>query len=729
MSKTIATLAIRGANEIVAKAQENLTDFIDSKGKDFNVSFPDTNYYLPFAYAMLGIKAQKTGDLLNIMDYAKSLLSAEPTDKAWLPYLGPALDAGMAALFAEEIIEVLKYARGENPCFDIWAGFTPDTVLREQGIKLVDGRMSGFAAIVGAASTSGEAVKIIRKLQERRILVFMVGSSNGKNIAEQLKEENVQMGLDTFLIPYGKDISSTIYALNFAVRAAMTFGGITPKGLKEAKEILLYNRNRVNAFVLALGPADAQKAATAAGAINFGFPVIADTDIDQILVTGICKYEHVVSPVPSEKIVEKGIEVRGIKVSIDKPDIPVPYGPAFEGERVRREQTSFEIGGKASKAFEYLKMKKLEEVENGKIEVIGPDLDGFGNKKEIPMALIIYVAGRKMQHDFEPVLERRIHTSLSEAMGVMHIGQRNMNWIRISDAAVKAGFKLRHLGVIMHSILLRDFPSIVDKVQVKIYTKEEDMLKLLPEALKAFDERDARIANMTDENVDVFYSCKLCQSFAPNHICVISPERLGLCGAYNWLDGKAASEINPTGGNEPIKKGSAKDNDKGEWQNINEYVYNTSNKTLSRFSLYSIMDSPTTSCGCFECIVALIPEANGVMIVDRNFSGMTPCGMKFTTLAGSVGGGEQTPGFLGVGRLYITSKKFISAEGGLKRIVWMPKELKESIAERLKKRAEEIGDPDFINKVADETIATTVDELLPYLEKVKHPALTMKPMM
>ncbi len=731
MSKVIAGFAISGARKVVNLAESDLNLFIKEKGLDALVAFPDTNYYLPFAYAMLALKAQKASDLVQIINFAKTLLHDDPTDSCYTPYLGPALDSGMATLFAAEIIEALKYARGNNPATGLWSGFTPDGVLREQGIRLVDGRMSGFAAIVGAAPTSKDAVKIIRKLQERRILVFMSGESNGVNIAEQLEAENIKMGLDSFLIPYGKDLTSTIYAINFAVRAAMTFGGITPKGPKEAHDILLYNKNRVNAFVLALGPVDDLKASVAAGAINFGFPVIADTDIDQILVTGVCKYEHVVSPVSVDKIVEKGIEVRGIKVTIDKPDVPVPYGPAFEGERVRKEETCIEMGGKASKAFEYVRMRKLEEVENGKIEVIGPEISeaDCANKKALPFALVIDVAGRKMQSDFEPVLERRIHTSLSEAMGVMHIGQRDMNWIRISKDAVKAGFKLRHLGVIMHSILLKDFPSIVDKVQVTIYTKEEDILKRLPEALKAFDERDARIAHMTDESVDVYYSCKLCQSFAPNHICIISPERLGLCGAYNWLDGKAASEINPTGGNEPVKKGKTIDEKKGEWETINEYMYNKSNKTTSRMSLYSIMDAPTTSCGCFECIVALIPEANGVMIVDRNFNGMTPCGMKFTTLAGSVGGGEQVPGFLGVGRLYITSKKFISAEGGLKRIVWMPKELKESLAGKLKKRCEEIGDPDFINKIADETVATTVDELLPYLEKVNHPALTMESIM
>lgn len=729
MSKIIATRAIRGAHKIVDRAKNELAKAVEAKGKDFPVSFPDTNYSLPFAYAMLGIKAARIGDLIEIVDYAKSLLPPVPSENVWLPYLGPTLDAGMATLFSEEVIEVLKYALGPSPSQDYWVGFTNDAILREQGIKLVDGRMPGFAAIVGSTPTNEEAVRIIRELQERRILVFMSASANGKCIAEQLAEENVQMGWDTFLVPHGKDISATVYALNVAVRAAIMFGGITPKGIKEAKDILLYNKNRVHAFVLALGEVDDEKHANAAGAINFGFPAIADTDIDQILPTGICKYEHVVSPVSRDKMVQKAIEVRGLKITTEKIDIPVPHGPAFEGERVRKEQTGAEIGGKFSKAFEYLRMRKLEEVENGKIEVIGPEIDKFEDGAAVPFAMIIDVAGRKMQSDFESVLERRIHSYLSEAMGVMHTGQRNMIWTRVSKEARKAGLKFKHFGVIMHSKLLHDFPSIVDKVSVTIYTKEEDVLRLLPEALKAFDERDERLSGLTDESVDIFYSCKLCQSYAPNHVCIISPERLGLCGAYNWLDGKAASEINPTGGNEPVSKGACLSEERGEWNGINEYVYSKSNKAVSRFSLYSMIDAPTTSCGCFECIVAIIPEANGVMIVNRGFSGMTPSGMKFATLAGSVGGGEQMPGFIGVGRLYITSKKFIPSEGGFKRIVWMTKELKDALSDKLKKCAKEAGEPDFVDKIADETIATTTEELLPFLEKVKHPALLMPAMM
>jgi acetyl-CoA synthase len=264
---------------------------------------------------------------------------------------------------------------------------------------------------------------------------------------------------------------------------------------------------------------------------------------------------------------------------------------------------------------------------------------------------------------------------------------------------------------------------------VKIYTKEEDIKKLLVAAKKVYDERDERISGMLDESVDTFYSCTLCQSFAPNHICVITPERLGLCGAYSWLDGKAAYEINPTGPNRPIAKGETLEKRLGQWKNINDFVYQNSNKSIEKVSMYSIMDAPQSSCGCFECIVAIVPEANGVMIVNRDYTGMTPSGMTFTTLAGSVGGGVQTPGFLGVGKLYLVSKKFIFAEGGIKRLVWMPKGLKEELGVKLTRYIQESGESGLLEKIADETSVTTSEELLDFLQKVKHPALEMEPMM
>jgi acetyl-CoA synthase len=726
MSKVVATAVIRGAHEVFKQAKDYLDKAVKEKGPEQKIGFPETAFYLPMANALLGAKVETLKDALPILEHAKSLLPEVPSEKVWLPYLGDALNAGMSTLFCEEIIVALRYLYAEEPQKDC-NGFFSDTIMRQLGIQLVDGRMPGFAAILGAAEDNKTAVEIVRQLQERNILAFVGSNVNGRSIIDQLLEENVQMGWDNYIVPYGRDTISGIYPLNWAIRSALTFGGIKPG---QAQKCLLYTKERVFAFGLVLGALDDIKYATGAGAINMGFPIIADTDIPEIKPSGITTYEALVKELDHKKIVPRCIEVRGVKVKVASIPIPVSYAAAFEGERVRKEQLYVEFGGKASNAFEFLTTKKMDETEDGKIALTGPDIDQLPKgSKSLPLAIIVEVAGRKMQKDFEPILERQIHRFINYAMGLMHVGQREMNWIRISKDAFDKGFRLKHIGVILHAMLHQEYSAIVDKVQVKLYTKEEDINKLLAGAKQVFDERDERLSGMTDESVDTFYSCLLCQSFAPNHVCIVTPERLGLCGAYSWLDAKAAHEITPTGANQPIPTGAALDKRLGQWQNVNDFVYNKSNKSMEKVSMYSLMDSPQSSCGCFECIVAIIPEAGGVMVVHRDYSGMTPCGMSFTTLAGSVGGGVQTPGFLGVGKLYITSKKFISAEGGLKRLVWMPKELKELLADRLKKRAQEIGVPDLLDKIADEGVATTSEELLLFLQKVNHPALSLDPLM
>jgi len=904
MSRYIATRAIRGANGIVAEADALLEKAIAEKGADCEVAFPNTAYYLPVIYGMLGAEVTTLGDLVPVLEHARNLLHPVPDEKLWTPYLGETLDCGMATLLAEEAIEGIRFAYGEQP--EPYPGFVlaggisftspefegeagdgrlngpiDDIQLRSWGIQLVDGRMPGFAAIVGAARTNEAAVSIVRELQRRNILVFLSGNVNGRSIIDQLYEEGVEMGYDTYIVPFGRDTISAIYALGFATRSALTFGGM--KG-GQWREILLYNKFRVFAFVLALGEVDDLKYATAAGAISYGFPTIADTVIPQILPTGVTRYEHVISMPWNEieaeddeeraaKLVQRAIEVRGVKVKITEVPVPVPYGSAFEGEVVRRADMRIEFGGKYSRAWEYLAMRPMDEVEDGKIEVIGPDFENVEVGGAMDLGILVEVAGRKMQEDFEPVLERQIHYFINGASGIQHIGQRDIAWIRISKTAADKGFNLKHFGDILYARFHADFGAIVDKVQVKIITDPEPYAEWLEKAREAYDFRNRRLADLTDEAVDTFYSCILCQSFAPNHVCVVSPQRLGLCGAYNWLDCKASYEINPTGPNQPILKEQCLDPEKGYFTGVNEYARMASHGTVEEVSMYSIMENPMTAClvapteviiggrlvrigdfvdehinerflfdaaltmdkggqviydrivgmhknpaperlirvitrsgnellltgnhriavdkaqgrvwvradqmrvgdkvyslkgldtvveveeaenkgeynhvynltlldihsyiangihvkncGCFECIVMVIPEANGVMVVSREDPSMTPAGMTFSTLAGMAGGGLQTPGIMGVGKYYLTSPKFISADGGFKRVVWMSSFLKQTMAEELKAVCEQEGDPELLDKIADETICTDVEGLLPFLEEKGHPALTMPPL-
>lgn len=723
---TVAGLMVKGARKVISEARGSLTSLTKSKGVDYKLAFPETAFYLPLANALLGLETKTLGEAAKILSTAGGLVIKEtPTEDNWPTFLQDALNAGVAAILSEEVICALRYVEGKEPQADC-PGFFSDTLLRSLGIQLVDGRISGIAVVLGKAPDAKTAVDIVRDLQKRNILTLVGGSVDGVSIVDQLKEGVLAMGLESYVVPLGRDTISTVYALNFAIRACLTFGGIKAGNTKACVD---YVRERVPAFVLLLGGVDEVKAATGAGALAAGVPIITDLDLPEVRVKGVCAHEEcLVSEPDYKKIVQRAIEARGIKVKLSKVPIPVPFSAAFEGERVRKADMFVQFGGKYSTAFEYLKTVAMDKIEDGQIEVIGPEIDSM-KEGDYPLGIVVEVAGRKMAADFEPILERQIHRFFNYAMGIFHMGQRDMNWMRISKDAHKAGFKIRHFGDILVAKLHDEYGAIVDKVKVKIYTSKEDVGKILPEARKSFEARDKRIAGMTDESVDTFYSCTLCQSFAPDHVCVVSPERLGLCGAYSWLDARAAHEITPTGGNQPIKKGETLDAEKGVWQGVNEFVTDASHQHITNMAVYSLMDSPMTSCGCFECIVAIVPEVNGVMIVNREYAGDTPVGMKFTTLASTVGGGAQTPGFLGVGRLYIVSRKFISADGGLKRVVWMPKELKEALSDKIKERAKEIGVPDLYDKIADETVATDAAGLLIYLEKNGHPALRMPAML
>jgi acetyl-CoA synthase len=734
MSKIIASAAIRGAYKIIDQAEKKWQEAMEKWGANEPVGFPNTAYYLPVIYGILGAKVEKLGDMEAVLKRCKALLPPPVREEHPLPYLAPALDAGMATFFAEELIEAIRYL--EQPDFytkqedptdsNIWLGAADDVILRKRGIEFVDGTAPGFAAVVGAAPTKEIAVNIAQELQQKNLYVFMASEYNGKRFSEQLVEAGVQIGWPTRLVSFGPDISPAVFAMGFATRAAMSFGGIEPG---DYRRILIYNKDRIFAFVLPLGYVTDEWYANAAGAVNWGFPTIADTPIPEILPTGICTYEHVVSNVPHDNIVAKAVEVRGLKVAVAEVPVPVAYGPAFEGERVRGDAIYLETGGGRTPMVEWVTTKRMEEVEDGKVEVIGPEITDVEAGSRLPLAIAVEVAGREMQEDYEPILERQIHHLINYAQGTMHIGQRDIAWLRVGKEAVEKGFKLYHIGALLHAKLHQDFGRIFDKMQVKLYTEEDKVNEIIEKARAVYGSRDARIEGMTDETTDTYYSCTLCQSFAPNHVCVITPEKTGLCGSYNWMDCKAAYEINPTGPNQPVEKGNILDAKLGQWKGVNEFIYKASRGNLDHYNMYSIVYDPWTTCGCCECVAAVLPLCNGVMTVNREFTEMTPCGMKFSTLAGTVGGGISTPGFIGHGKYNICQRKFISADGGIKRMVWMPKMLKEEIAERLKARAEEVGVPDLPDMIADETVGTTEEEILPFLQEKGHPALAMDPIL
>ncbi len=404
MSKIIASAAIRGAHKIFSQAEGKWRQAMEKWGAKEPVGFPNTAYYLPVIYGILGIKVERLGDMEPVLERCRSLLPPPVRATHPLPYLAPALDAGMATFFAEEIIEAIRYleepdfyTKTEDPAANnIWLGAADDVILRKRGIEFVDGTAPGFAAILGAAPNSEVAAKIANELQQKNLYIFMCAENEGQRFSQQLVEAGVQIGWPTRLVSFGPDVSATVFAMGFATRAAMSFGAIEPG---DFRKILIYNKDRIFAFAMPLGYVTDEWYANAAGAINYGFPTIADTPIPEVLPTGITTYEHVVSNVSHDKIVARAIEVRGLKVAVAEVPVPVAYGPAFEGERVRGDDIYLECGGGRTAMVEWVTSKRMEEVEDGKVEVVGQELSDVPAGTKLPLAIVVEVAGREMQED------------------------------------------------------------------------------------------------------------------------------------------------------------------------------------------------------------------------------------------------------------------------------------------------------------------------------------------
>ncbi len=699
-----------GGNDAVYGLTEAAIDSaIAQHGADHAVSFPGTAYSLPCYYGVTGVKVETLGQLKEALGVVKTLMTRNNR-------LNDAFMSGVATALCAEFIEVLKYMDGAEPYAAPCYGHLPDAVVRSLGVPLVTGDIPGVPVILGTAPTADEAVALVKSYQAQGMLVTLVGG-----IIDQLEEKGYKTGAELRVIPLGKDVTSVIHVVSVAVRAALIFGNIQPG---DAAGLMKYTFERVPAFVNAFAPLDDVIVACGAGAIALGFPVISNETENMFRVP-----KSLIQQLDISKWNATSLEARDIKIKITNIDIPVAFASAFEGEIIRRGDMQVEVDGSRVDCFELVQTREAAEIEDHKIVVEGPEIDEVPVGSKISLSYTVEVAGKAMQPDFESVMERKIHSWINCIEGVMHTGQRDMIRIRISKADFEAGFKFKHLGEVLYAKIKSEFEAVVDKCQVTIVVDAEKNAKLRAAANEVFDKRDARLASMTDESVEQYYTCIMCQAFSPSHVCIVTPERLGLCGAVSWLDAKATKELDPAGPCQPILKEGCLDEKLGRYTTVDEAVNKYSHGALEHVTLYSLFQDPMTSCGCFECICGVEPVSMGVVITCREHAGTTPLGMTFSEMASMTGGGVQTPGFMGHGKHFIASHKFIAAEGGPGRIVWMPKMLKDQMRERLDKTALEMyGVENFTDMIADETVCTDdPEQLMNYLSEVGHPVLSMEP--
>lgn len=395
--------------------------------------------------------------------------------------------------------------------------------------------------------------------------------------------------------------------------------------------------------------------------------------------------------------------------------IPVDVGMIYEGERIRKKAMHTEFGGPKSFGAELFRIAGDDVVKDGQVTVNGPDIQELKEGSTVPYGVFIRAAGKKLEEDLEGVFERRMHYYFNYIQGFMHLNSRDTIWCRLNKDAVKAGLTFEHIGHAIIDLFKKEY-GVIEKMDITFSTAEKSVKEFIEQANAVYEKRDARLRGMKDEDVDVFYGCVLCQSFAPEHMCTISPERISSCGSISWFDGRAAVKVDPKGDLIEIKKGEVIDAVKGEYSGVNEMTEKKSGGAVNKVYLHSIFEYPHTSCGCFEAMAFYIPEVDGIGVVHRNFKGTTPFGIPFSTMAGQTGGGQQLEGFAGIAIEYVRSPKFFIADGGHERLVWVPKDLKERFYDDL---------PEGVrDKIATEDDATDLDALKTHLKKVNHPVVS-----
>jgi len=397
-------------------------------------------------------------------------------------------------------------------------------------------------------------------------------------------------------------------------------------------------------------------------------------------------------------------------------DIPVDIGVIYEGERIRYKDTQVELGGEhIDTKFELARVKGIDEIEDGKIIIIGPDIKDMEVGSSHPFGILVEVAGKQLEEGLESVVERRIHAFCNYIEGFMHLNQRYDIWLRLSQKSFQKGFNsFNYVGKVLQRLYKNELP-IIEKIQVTFITDPAKVREMYAEALKIYEARDAKARGLKDEEVDKFYGCSLCQSFAPTHVCVITPQRYSNCGSISWFDARATARVDPKGPVYDIDKGELIDPVKGEYSGVNETVKKKSLGEITRVWLYTGFGYPHTSCGCFEAVAFYIPEVEGFGIVHRGYKEVTVNGLPFSTIADSTAGGRQVDGFHGLSVEYMRSPKLLQADGGWNRIVWMPQSIKERVKEFIPK--------ELTDKIATENDAKTIDDLKSFLEARAHPVV------
>lgn len=655
---------IEGYRILVSKVEELLHDLPE----DALIGNRHLKFGLPTVYSWTGRDALKVSDMPDILHGG--------ADKG----VYGMLDLGTRSSMAYDIIASISDGY-----------MISDSWIEEHGADLVDNTVPGIALFIGEPDEM--SLDEIDYCENKGMTIILSGG-----YADLETESDV-------LRLHGMSVLGVNSLLS---RIALIYGKIEPgsrtslaKYLRKRPRLITMHTGRLTVFdVVTIFSAAAVGSFTVSDSVFPTIPRISDRF--------------------SENMSARAMAERGI--TFDK-NRRVRSGSTFENRRIRKADTYFEFGGTDTTAS-YEIVLSSDDVEDGSVFIDGEEMHKL-KRGEYPLSIEVVVSDN-VDPGMEQAIERRIHFALSRTEGVWHSGQRNNAWIRISVDAVEKGIRFKDLGENIISDIRENFGNVAKGVEVRFSITPSFVSSGLEKARANYRKRDSLLKDITDDEVEVFFTCTMCQTYAPGHICIITPERPSVCGSVTWADAKVGSEIDPYGHQRPFFKGELIDEAKGIWKGVDDMVRKASMGSISGVYIHSVVDSPMTACSCMEVVAAISDDRRSILLVDRSDNGENPSGMSFSELSSLVGRGAQIPGYMGIGRHYILSPGFLKGDGGLRRVSWISSRLKSILGESLRNACEETGVKDLFDKIGDENCVSDAASLEHWMLEKDHPALHLE---
>jgi acetyl-CoA decarbonylase/synthase complex subunit beta len=255
------------------------------------------------------------------------------------------------------------------------------------------------------------------------------------------------------------------------------------------------------------------------------------------------------------------------------------------------------------------------------------------------------------------------------------------------------------VGRALTALIRYEFPRLT-RVAVELVFDPARLAALAPAGRAELAQRARETEAANEEEMDEFVTCTGCSPFAPDHVCVLTPQRPPQCGRpyemiktgalYGYDDMTHIHHRRGQGGLNSFgacRRGRAINAAAGEWEGVNQAVGRLSGGRTTRVQLHSLAVAPHTGCGCFRLICFRMAQpAPNIGIMDSKFDGRAPDGRTWRDLHYALGG-KQAPGLAGGAFAYLKSPKFLAGDGGWESVAWVSPKVAEFMGGNLPPQA------------------------------------------